>query len=45
MPVQHKDYKELLLEIKAKIQEAQVKVISAANSQILWLYWQLGNYI
>ncbi len=45
MPVKHNDYKQLLLEIKTKIQEAQVRVISAANSQLLWLYWQLGNYI
>ncbi len=43
--MQYNDYKELLLDIKTKIQEAQVKTVSAANSQMLWLYWQLGQYI
>lgn len=38
-------YKKLLLEVKGKIKEAQVKTVAAANSQMLLLYWQLGNYI
>ena len=41
----HSDYTDLLAEIKQKINEAQVKVVAAANSQLLWLYWQLGTYI
>ncbi len=45
MSIQYNNYKDLLQEVKSKIQEAQVKTISAANSQMLWLYWQLGNYI
>ena len=40
-----KRYIELLSEIKQKIKEAQVKTVVAANSQMLLLYWQLGNYI
>lgn len=43
--MQHNNYKDLLVEIKTKIQEAQVKTVAAANSQMLWLYWQMGNYI
>lgn len=38
-------YKKLLLEVKGKIKEAQVKTVAAANSQMLLFYWQLGNYI
>ena len=38
-------YDHLLSEIKGKIREAQVKTVMAANSQMLLLYWQLGNLI
>lgn len=41
----YKNYKDLFAGVKAKIQEAQLKTVMAANSQMLWLYWQLGNYI
>src|SRR4051794_36448288 len=40
-----KSYKDLLVEIKTRIREAQVKTMIAANSQMLWLYWQMGNNI
>ncbi len=39
------NYKELLVEIKIKVQEAQLKSVMAANSQMLLLYWQMGRYI
>jgi predicted nuclease of restriction endonuclease-like (RecB) superfamily len=39
------DYKNLLSTIKQKIQTAQVKTVVAANSQMLFLYWEMGNYI
>jgi predicted nuclease of restriction endonuclease-like (RecB) superfamily len=39
------NYKLFFNEIKLKIKEAQVKTIIVANSQMLLLYWQLGNYI
>lgn len=38
-------YNSLLLKIKVQIQTAQIKSVAAANSQMLWLYWQLGNII
>ena len=41
----YKNYKDLLTEIKSRIQEAQLKTIMAANSQMLLLYWQMGSYI
>jgi predicted nuclease of restriction endonuclease-like (RecB) superfamily len=40
-----KKYINSLSSIKQKIQDAQVKTIVAANSQMLLLYWQLGNII
>lgn len=43
--MENKDYINLLAVVKGKIQQAQVRTISAANSQMLLLYWQLGNLI
>ena len=40
-----KKYLALLKELKQRINEAQVKTVMAANSQMLLLYWQLGNII
>jgi predicted nuclease of restriction endonuclease-like (RecB) superfamily len=40
-----KYYTEFINTIKHKIREAQIKTVVAANSQMLLLYWQLGNYI
>ncbi len=41
----YKNYKELLIEIKNKVREAQLKSVTAANSQMLLLYWQMGQNI
>lgn len=41
----HENYNLLIAEIKQKIKEAQLKTVLAANSQMLLLYWQMGNYI
>jgi predicted nuclease of restriction endonuclease-like (RecB) superfamily len=43
--IKFNEYKELFQEVKFKIQHAQIKTVMAANSQMLLLYWQLGNYI
>ena len=40
-----KKYIALLTAIKRKIREAQIKTVMAANSQLLLLYYQLGNII
>ncbi len=39
------EYGKLLKEIKEQIKVAQLKTVVAANSQMLWLYWQIGNFI
>lgn len=39
------NYPQFFAGIKSKIKEAQLKTIVAANSQMLLLYWQLGNDI
>lgn len=39
------DYKSLFLTIKQKVKSAQLKTVVAANSQMLFLYWEIGNYI
>ncbi len=38
-------YKQFFASVKEQIASAQVKTVVAANSQMLWLYWQLGDYI
>lgn len=38
-------YIQLLAQVKEQIQLAQIKTVSAANSQMLLLYWKLGNTI
>jgi len=38
------DYRQLLASVKEQIKTAQVRTVVAANSQMLWLYWKLGNY-
>lgn len=38
-------YISLLAEVKQKVKDAQIKTMVAANSQMLLLYWQLGNII
>lgn len=43
--VEKGNYFKLLTEVKLKIQQAQLKTVIAANSQMLLLYWQLGNFI
>jgi predicted nuclease of restriction endonuclease-like (RecB) superfamily len=40
-----KEYKQLLLQVKERIANAQVKAVSASNIQMLLLYWQLGHLI
>ena len=40
-----KEYLQLLSSIKERVREAQLKTVIAANSQMLLLYWQLGNHI
>jgi predicted nuclease of restriction endonuclease-like (RecB) superfamily len=40
-----KTYQAFFAEVKARIQEVQLKAILAANAQMLLLYWQMGNYI
>ncbi len=39
------NYTNLLAEIKQHIAKAQVKMLVAANQQMLWLYWSIGNKI
>ncbi|WP_295584959.1 PDDEXK nuclease domain-containing protein [uncultured Lamprocystis sp.] len=39
------DYTELLAEIKARIQTAQTRAVLAANSELIRLYWQIGEQL
>ena len=43
LPKAGKDYTETLNAIVEKIEQAQVKMVMAANMQLLWTYWNIGN--
>lgn len=40
-----KQYPELLRQVRQQIQQAQVKVVTSANQQLLLSYWQVGSLI
>jgi len=39
------NYQEFFLRLKSQIQAARIKLIISANSQLLELYWEIGNAI
>lgn len=40
-----KDYASLLVEIKQQVKQSQLKAVISANSQMLYMYWYIGNNI
>jgi len=42
---QHKDFEAFIHAIGSEIEQAQVKLISAANVQMLLHYWKIGHFI
>ena len=40
-----KDYSSLLALAKQQISEAQIKLLTASNKELLYLYWKLGHLI
>jgi predicted nuclease of restriction endonuclease-like (RecB) superfamily len=43
--IQRKEFDEFIRAMGLEIEQAQVKLISAANSQMLLHYWKMGNFI
>lgn len=43
--LQNNDYKNWLIDLKSKIKHSQIKASVAVNSQLILLYWQLGQDI
>ena len=43
--IEKKDFEALIHAIGFEIEHAQVKLIVAANTQMLFHYWKLGNFI
>jgi predicted nuclease of restriction endonuclease-like (RecB) superfamily len=43
--ISNEEYKQWLTEIKSKIQSAQIKASIAVNSQLITLYWEIGESI
>ena len=44
-PVNAKDYKSLLAEIKGRIRSAQYEALKAVNRELVALYWDIGKMI
>jgi len=42
---ERKEFDEFISAIGSEIEQAQVKLISAANIQMLLHYWKIGNFI
>lgn len=40
-----KDYATLLIEIKQQVKQSQLKAVISVNSQMLYMYWYIGNHI
>ena len=45
MQIITQEYKQFLLEIKSKIQSAQLKAHIKVNEEMLKLYWEIGSMI
>ena len=45
LPAHDQEYKDFLIDIKQKIQEAQTKAIIAVNTELIKLYWLIGKEI
>lgn len=43
--IKSKSYRDLLTEIKQRIQESQIKTVISVNQQLLFLYWEIGKDI
>ena len=43
--IERKDFDEFIRAIGLEIEQAQVKLISAANIQMLLHYWKIGSFI
>ena len=43
--IEREDYHSLLLELKSKIHQSQIRAALAVNKELVLLYWQIGNSI
>ena len=43
--IEKKSFEAFVNAIGSEIEQAQVRLISAANAQMLFHYWKMGNYI
>lgn len=43
--MERKEFNEFIHAIGSEIEQAQIKLVSAANSQMLLHYWKMGNFI
>ena len=40
-----KEYAQILVDIKSRVQQAQVKAVLAANKELLMMYWDIGKML
>ncbi len=43
--IEKRSFEAFINAISSEIEQAQVRLISAANAQMLFHYWKMGNYI
>ena len=43
--IEKRSFEAFVNAIGSEIEQAQVRLISAANAQMLFHYWKMGNYI
>ncbi|MDR1416614.1 MAG: hypothetical protein LBJ57_04250 [Prevotellaceae bacterium] len=43
--IRQKDFNDFIRAVGSEIEQAQVKLISAANVQMLLHYWKIGHFI
>ena len=43
--IEQKNFNAFVLAVGSEIEQAQIRLVSAANAQMLFHYWKMGNYI
>ena len=45
MKIAKREYQKFLVQIKSRIQTAQIKAVLSVNAELIYLYWDIGRMI
>ena len=45
MPIEQNKYQDFLVQIKSRIQTAQIRAVLSVNIELIYLYWDIGQMI